>query len=107
MIDRHIDAERILIRLKSPTEAQTDSDQQRLSGSDGTNGTSGTGGKGVTGGTDGTGAELAQAVYLVEGKVVEKCPKIARAMPETGAAVCPFRSPFNLSAIQTHPMISK
>ena len=53
------------------------------------------------------GAELAQAVHVVKGKVVEKCPKIARAMPETGAAVCPFRGPFNLSAIQTHPMISK
>ena len=53
------------------------------------------------------GPELAQAVHVVEGKVVEKCPKIARAMPETGAAVCPFRGPFNLSAIQTHPMISK
>ena len=53
------------------------------------------------------GAELAQAVHVVEGKVVQKCPKIARAMPETGAAVCPFRGPFNLSAIQTHPMISK
>ena len=53
------------------------------------------------------GAELAQAVHVVKGKVVEKCPKIARAMPETGAAVCPFRGPFNLSAIQTHPAISK
>ena len=52
-------------------------------------------------------AELAQAVHVVEGKVVEKCPEIARAMPETGAAVCPFRGPFNLSAIQTHPAISK
>ena len=51
MRDRHIDAERILIRLKSPTEAQTDSDQQRLSGSDGTDGTSCIGG---TSGTDGT-----------------------------------------------------
>ena len=53
------------------------------------------------------GAELAQAVHVVKGKVVEKCPKIARAMPGRGAAVCPFRGPFNLSAIQTHPAISK
>ena len=53
MRDRHIDAERILIRLKSPTEAQTDSDQQRLSGSDGTSGTDGTCGTGGTGGTRG------------------------------------------------------
>ena len=54
MRDRHIDAERILIRLKSPTEAQTDSDQQRLSGSDGTSGTNGTGGTRGRIGTSGT-----------------------------------------------------